>query len=520
MGGRRVASEFSGPAKAEGTRFRPDELTIWVIAGLTAALHLAVAGRYDIFRNELYFIVCGRHPAFGYADQPPLVPLLAAATQLFGDNAWLLRLPAALVAALLVPLTASLARLYGGSSLSAILAAAAAALAPALVAMTAIVTTSTFEPIAWTACAWLIARGLQREDKNALLWAGLVAGLALEAKYGIAIWLAALLVGLVLTPERRVLAWRQTWLGASLALLIALPSVVWQSLVGWPFFAVILHHASAHSNFTGTPLRFEIGQILAMNLFLAPLWLIGVVAPFAVERLKPARFLSIALLVATVLVIVTGGKDYYLFPVYPVMFAIGAAACAGMKKWLAGVWLALAAANAALLAPVVLPLLDPPALKDYLDRHHLHPPPDEAAGIGAPLTQVDSDEMGWRALEKQVASVYRALPPDERRRAAILATNYGEAAAIDVYGAGDHLPPALSGQNQYYLWGPRGYDGSVIIHVNGDPDQWRPFCQSLTVAAHFGAPYAMPYENNRPIFICRGSRHTLADIWPRLKRYQ
>jgi hypothetical protein len=150
----------------------------------------------------------------------------------------------------------------------------------------------------------------------------------------------------------------------------------------------------------------------------------------------------------------------------------------------------------------------------------LHPLPDEAAAVGAPLTQVFSDEVGWRALEKSVAQVYRALPAADRARAAIVASNYGEAAAIDVYGEADHLPPALNGQDQYYFWGPRGYDGSVLIHINGDPDHWRENCASLDIVARFGAPYVMPYENDRPIFVCRGLRVPLTVAWPKFKRFQ
>jgi hypothetical protein len=166
----------------------------------------------------------------------------------------------------------------------------------------------------------------------------------------------------------------------------------------------------------------------------------------------------------------------------------------------------------------VLPILQPAALAAYLDRMHLHPRPDEEAGVGAPLTQVFSDELGWRALEQSVAAAYRALPPDEQRRAAIVATNYGEAAAIDVFGRADGMPPALTGQNQYYFWGPRGYDGSVLIHINGDPDRWRRNCASLEIVGSFGAPYVMPYESGRPIFICRGLCVALANAWEHFKR--
>jgi hypothetical protein len=493
---------------------------VWGIASLALALHLAVAGRYDFFRNELYYIVCGRHPAFGYADQPPLVPLIAAASQIFGLNLWLLRLPAALAAAALVPLTAGFARLLGGSAKAEILAALAAALPPALMALTQIMTTSTFEPLAWTACGYFITRTVILDDRRALIWAGVTAGIAMQAKYGIDIWLIGLVIGLLLTPARKVLTLRQCWIGLAIAAVIALPSLVWQTINGWPFLQVMMHHTAGRTNLTGNPLQFEILQALAMNILLAPLWLTGIVAPFAGVRLRPARFLAIAYLVAAVIDIAARGKDYYLFPAYPALFAIGAAACTRLPAWLSATWMAGAVAMSAIAAPIVLPLLDPPALAAYMDKHHLHPRPDELAAVGAPLTQVFSDELGWRDLEKTVAGVYRALPPDDRGRAAIVASNYGEAAAIDVYGGGDGLPPALSGQDQYYLWGPRGYDGSVTIHINGDPERWRHYCAQLDIVAHFGAPLVMPYESGRPIFVCRGLRVPLTDAWPRFKRFQ
>jgi hypothetical protein len=492
----------------------------WLIALVTGLVHLVVAGRYDIFRNELYFIVCGRHPDFGFVDQPPLVPLLAAATQLFGDNPWLLRLPAVAAAAGLVVLTASFARLLGGNSTAAFIAALAAGIAPALMALTTSTTTATFEPIAWTAFAYFLTRAILQEDRQGLLWASVIAGVAMEAKYGIAFWLVPLGIGVLLTSARRILAWPALWLGALVALLLAVPSLIWQALHGWPFLEVHANHLASGVNFTGTPIRFEIIQLLAMNIFLAPLWIAGVVAPFWWAPLKPARFLSVGLIGATVLVFAAHGKDYYLFPVYPSLFAVGAVLLARIRPVLRTVWLTVALIASLIVAPVVLPILDPPALAAYLAFSHLAPPPTEAAAVGAPLTQLFSDELGWRELEKQVATIYHSLPAQERSRTAILAVDYGEAAALDVYGQPDGLPPALCGQNQYFLWGVRGYDGSTIIHVNGDPDRWRRGCDSVEVVGKFGVPYAMPYENARPIFICRGLRRNLSEIWSRLKRYE
>src|ERR1700761_8904708 len=184
---------------------------VWVVAALVALVHAATAGRYDAQRNELYFLVCGWHPDFGYVDQPPLVPLIAAATQLFGINIWMLRLPATLVAIGLVLLCASLARLLGGGSRAAVLAAIAAGIAPGLAWLSSHLTTSTFEPIAWTGAAFLLTRAILNDRRSDLIWVGVLAGLAMEAKWGIAVWLVALGVGVLAAPARRIVLWWQLW---------------------------------------------------------------------------------------------------------------------------------------------------------------------------------------------------------------------------------------------------------------------------------------------------------------------
>jgi hypothetical protein len=202
----------------------------------------------------------------------------------------------------------------------------------------------------------------------------------------------------------------------------------------------------------------------------------------ATPRAAVAAAISPAL-AATALDILATGKDYYLFPVYPTTFAVGAVTLTNLRPWLVRVWLL------------------------------------GALAVSIAMTQLFSEEFGWHELEKQVAAVYQSLPPEERRHAAIFGANYGEAAAVDVYGQADGLPPALSGEDQYFLWGTHGYDGSVIIHINGDPARWRRLCQSVTVAGNFGVEYAMPFEKDRAIFICRGLRLPFVSLWPRLQRY-
>jgi hypothetical protein len=184
-----------------------------------------------------------------------------------------------------------------------------------------------------------------------------------------------------------------------------------------------------------------------------------------------------------------------------------------------GAWLAaVAAANGALALPFVLPIYSPAKLKTSVERLPMKLRPVEKASVGAPLTQVFSYEFGWRELAASVENVFGSLPPSDRARASIFASTYGEAAAIDVFGSG--LPPALSGNNQYYLWGPRGYDGAVVIAVDVEPAVWSRWCDSLRVAARYGeSRYVMPRERDRPIFVCRGMHPPLEELWPQLKFY-
>ncbi|HEV2673828.1 MAG TPA: glycosyltransferase family 39 protein [Aliidongia sp.] len=419
---------------------------LWAVTLLVALVHLGFAGRYDVFRNELYFIICGRHPAFGYVDQPPLIPLLAAATQLFGESVWLLRLPAALAAVALVPLTAAMARALGGTRTAAWIAGLAAGLSPMLAALTTVLTTASLEPLAWTGLTYCVLRAVQGGDRRFLYGAGLVAGLAMAAKYGAAIWIIVLGIGLIATPARRLFRQPGLWGAGLLAVAIGAPSLVWQALNGWPFFDVI-RPAVGGTNFTGSPVHFMIGQAFEQNILLAPLWLAGIAAPFWLPRLKSARFVAIAYVVAAAIVIGAHGKNYYLAGAYPSLFAVGAVAAEPIARMLRLGWMAMACALTVPLAPVVFPILDPPVLARYLAATHLAPPPEEAAAVGAPLTQLFSDQLGWRTLEQQVAAVYRALPEDERAHTALVAADYGEAAALDFYGMADGLPPALSGQN-------------------------------------------------------------------------
>lgn len=483
-------------------------------------IHAALGARYDLFRDELYFIVCGQHPAFGYVDQPPAVPLVAAALYKLGFGAWGVRLPAAIAAGALVWLAVRFVRLLGGGRLAIGLAALACAIAPMLMGMMATLNTSAFDPLAWTAVAYLMVRAIRDGDDRALLFAGLVAGLALQVKYAMVFWIVGLTAGLLLTPERRLLLRPTLWAGAALAAAIAVPSFVWQLAHGFPFLE--LGAAAKAKNADVTLLPFLGNQLLVMNPAFAPLWIAGLIAPFVVKPLKDLRFLVIAALIVVVIVRLGHGKDYYLAPLYPMLFVIGAVALAPLARGatgraVAGTGIAAAVAISVLAAPMALPILSPPALVAYIERIGIAPQQQERSFKGTVLPQEFADQLGWHDFARQVEAAWNRIPASERARTGIKVDNYGEAAALDLYGSG--LPPALSGHNQYFLWGLRGQNPVDLLVIQDDLARLKPYCRHVTLLGTAWSRYAMAYENGKVIALCRSVTPPLATLWPQVKNY-
>jgi 4-amino-4-deoxy-L-arabinose transferase-like glycosyltransferase len=483
-------------------------------------VHAALAGRYDLFRDELYFIVCGRHPAFGYVDQPPLIPLLAAGLYGAGHHLWILRLPSALAAAALVWLTVRLTRLLGGGDAAAAAAGIAAAAAPMFLGIFATLNTTILEPLAWTGIAYGFARVALLDDRRALLWSGAGAGLSLEAKYALVPWLFSLVAGMLCTDSRRVLARRELWLGIALATALAAPSIAWQAAHGWPFAEIV--HAAASKNVMVPPLAFLFNQVLVMNPLFAPLWMLGIAAPFVWRDLQAVRFLPLAFVAVAALTILSHGKDYYLAAAYPAMFALGAI---GLERLVRAplaraAWLGAALLVSAISAPAELPILPPSSLAGYLQRFHLAPQQQERSFAGTTLPQEFADQLGWRDYVAQVGAAYASLTPAVRAHTAIKVDNYGEAAALDVLGSPYRLPPALSGHNQYYLWGLRGQDARHLLVVQNHPERLTDYCEEVSILGATYSPHAMAYENGKAIAFCREVKPPLSLLWPRLKEYQ
>jgi hypothetical protein len=508
------------------TRRNAVRLRVAAIAALvTLAIHLAANPHYGFFRDELYFIICGFHPAWGYVDQPPLVPLIAAGSQLFGHSLFVLRACAAIFAAAGAWVTCLLAFELGGEAFAAALAVLAYLAAGVLESFGGKVGPDMVGLWLWPLIALYALRIVNGADPRWWLAAGAALGIALESKYSALFFAVALIAGLALTPQRRVLASRWFLAGTALAVLIALPNLLWQAVHGFPMWELLRNGASG-KNVVAGPALFLFQQLLITNLFVAPVWIVGLI--WLLYR-QPARFLGYAYIVLIAMMIALHAKHYYPADVYPVLMAAGGVAIEGWTRRIILARVAIVAAAIAgglFFAPFSLPVLSEPAMLDYsaFVGRALHVPRSALATEHhrtSALPEDWADMHGWPELAATVARVYYALPAPQRDRAAIVASNYGEAAAIDFFGTQYGLPPALSGHNNYWLWGTHGYSGEAIVDVNGDcgRSDFPGLFRNARLATRFDAPWVISYEHDIPISVCTGITQPLSQLWPKLRVY-
>ncbi len=489
---------------------------------VTLAVHLAGNPHYGFFRDELYFIICGFHPAWGYVDQPPITPLLAAGSQVFGHSLFLLRAVPAIFAAAGAYVTCKLALELGGDAFAETVAAITYLFCNVLSFGTK-VGPDMVGLWLWPLAALYVLRVAKGGDPRFWLAAGVAIGVSLESKYSAAFFAAALIAGLLSTPQRSVLLSRWFLAGTALAAAIAMPNLVWQAVHGYPMIE-LLRNGQNGKNVIAGPGLYLVQQLLVTNLLLSPVWIVGLVELFAN---RTARFLAWTYVMLIVLMIVAHGKYYYPGDVYPILIAAGGVA---IGRWAQNLNFLRAALVPALIAaglffmPFSLPVLGETQMAAYqadvmrtlrIDRSTLA----TERGQTAALPTDWADIHGWPQLVATVAAIYRSLPPQQRTVAAIFASNYGEAAAVDFFGSAYGLPPALSGHNNYWLWGTHGFSGKIVIDVNGDCGASEHLFRSARLAARFDAPWVVSYERDLPIMLCKGIRKPLASIWPSLRMY-
>jgi len=562
--------------------FAAFKLALHIVATLYAQ-HLG----YSYFRDEFYYLVCGRRLAWGYVDHGPLVALQARlSTTLFGASVLGIRLLSHLAGAAAVFLTGLLAWALGGRRSAQSLAMLALLCAPEYLALDSFLSMNSVEPVLWMLCtlalilitrvphARTLEHGSQLQSHGSSqnpphgssqiprLWIlfGISAGLGLLNKPSMTFFLIALGIGLLLTPQRRILFTRWTAVAIALLTLIALPKLLWQIHHGWPALEFLRNGKAQHKNIDLPLLPFLNAQVLMMHPLNALLWITGLVALLRARSIPHSRWIAYTYLIFFALMFKLHAKDYYLAPIYPVLFAAGAITWQHrfarpsplsarqdprqgdrQDTWqnarpralpdarphpqqdrifafpIYGTTLIL---STLVILPMALPILSPPTWIRYTAAQHLHSPATEHHQTSA-LPQFYADRFGWQQEVDLVNRAYISLSPEDRARVTIFASNYGEAGAIDILGARQHLglPPAISGHNTYWLWGPgiRGVD-LVIAVVHDTPERLHQKYASVTVIGHMDNPLAMPFEH-KTVYLLRNRLPSAPFNWSDEKDY-
>jgi hypothetical protein len=503
----------------------------WVygIAILYFALHIATSTRYGYFRDALYYLAFSEHLAFGYVDQPPLIAILGWLTRhTIGTSLPALLFWPALAGASRILLIAAFARELGARRFGIMLATVLAATPGVWWVIDHQFAMNAFEPLIWGGLAFTVLRIIK--TGNTKLWVvfGAIAGVGLETKYSVIIFASALILGVLLTRQRQVLFTPWILVGGAIAFLIFLPNLIWNVQHHWPFLELMRNIRATGKDVVLNPGMYLLQQVLMMNPASFPFWFAGLLFYFFSRDAKNYRAFGWAFLITIAFFAITHGKDYYSASAYVIVLAAGAVATerllersamqrkGALLRTACFIWLLLGVVP---LLPLVLPVLPIDTFLRYQSRLPFEVPKTETSFVGETLPQYYADEFPWPGLVAEVARVYQSLPPEEQQRTAIYGTNYGQAAAVDFFGPQYGLPKAISGHQNYYLWGPRHYTGEIMILMGEQESEARKHFESVTVAATLNNPYAYRYEN-RPVLLCRHLKWDLQTGWPRVKKWR
>jgi hypothetical protein len=510
-----------------------DRSVLFVIAAFALAkllVHLLTNafGSYGIFRDEFYYLACAHRLDLGYVDQPPLsIYILAFSRLLIGDSLFALRLLPAIAGALTVFIIGLMARRLGGGAFAAGLACMAALVSPIFLGYDTIYSMNCFDLLLWALGSYVLILIIEESTPRRWLILGVIIGLGLLNKISMGWFGAGLFIGLIATRQRAELRTRWPYIAAALALLIFLPFIIWN--VQHDFAHLEFIRNATNRKYSGlTPIDFILGQLLLIHPFALPVWLAGLFFFFFNERGKSFKMLGIVYVV-TFLILVANvhTKSEYLATAYSALFAAGGVQLENLTvragwRWIRYALPALLLAGGLLTAPMALPFLPVKTFIRYSEMIGVKPESSESVRL-AQLPQFYADMFGWEKMAATISKVYLSLTPEERAKTVFWGRNYGEAGAIEYYSREYPLPPAISPHNSYWIWGYGSGEYAVLIVTGGTREDLLQYFDQVDQPATTHCDYCIPYENNRPVFLCRkpkgNFRDGLAKIWPRDKMF-
>jgi 4-amino-4-deoxy-L-arabinose transferase-like glycosyltransferase len=496
---------------------RTDNIILLSLALCGILIHILLNGQYGFHRDELDVIMNARQLDWGYVAYPPFTPFLARISlELFGDSLRGMRIFPAIAQGIAMILTGLMARDMGGKRNAQIMSAFAVFIAPISLMGGTVIMYFAFDYLWWVVVAFFMVRLLATDDARYWLGIGAGIGFGMMTKFTMVFWVIGLVVAVLLTPARKYLLSKWLYLGAALALLIYLPNLIWQ--IQHDFISLnFLSSIHARDILWGRADDFLIEQLYATtNPFSLPLWTVGLSLCLFAASMKPFRTLGWMFIVTFLIFLINRGRAYYVAPAYVMLLAAG---CVGFENWLGTRAEKTRRLRFGLLwgAQVIGSLIAIVLMKPI-------------APINSPLWEVTSginedvvEMVGWPDLTAQVAEIYRSIPEKEKPRTAILAGNYGEAGALDLYGAEYGLPRIISGSNSLWYRGYGEPEPETLIVVGFESSHAANFFNSCEYHGRVKNRYGVKNEEttyHTSLFVCREPRQPWNSMWQDMKWFQ
>ncbi|HVO74951.1 MAG TPA: glycosyltransferase family 39 protein [Ignavibacteriaceae bacterium] len=484
-------------------------------------LLIIFSGNYGLFRDEYYYIEVSKHLDWGYVDMQPLSALfLALSRVIFGDSIFGIKIFSYLSGSAIVFVSGLIAREMKAGRFAQIFTAVVVIFSGVILGASSYFSMNSFDILLSALMFYYLIRLLN--SGNAKLWLviGLLFGLGLQNKLTFVFLGFGLVVGLILTKNRKYLKSKEIWIGAAIAFLIFLPNIIWQIANNYPTLE-FMHNASAYKNRPMGLTEFFIKSLFELNPGYTLFLFTGLYFLFFNRDGKTYSIIGWIYISVFLVFVFNNGKPYYMGVLFPVILAAGVIGAdyliqRYLRPFVRIILVILVIPFFFIVTPFAIPVLPVESFISLEKAMGMKPVNEERSELGW-LPQFYADRFGWEEMVQQVAEVYNKLPAKEKKEALIFGQNYGEAGAVNFYRKKYNLPQAISAHNDYWIWGyPQDFKGDVLIVIGSNYKDNSEYFEDVKLAASHSSKYGMPFENV-DIFVCKKSKMPMKGIWQRIK---
>ncbi len=448
---------------------------ILIFVLIKVGLNALAISHFGFHRDELLHLVLGDHLDWGYKEVPPFIAVLAKLTKiLFGNSVFAARIFSTICSGLIIWLTGKITVELGGKKFAIALACLTLIFSPAFIASGYLFQPVVFDQFWWVLMVWLLLRYINTHAVKYLYFIGLTVGVGVLTKYTMLFFAGALILGLIISKQRRLLLNKHIWGAAAVAFIVILPNLIWQFTHHWPVFTHMAELRKEQLDYV-KPIDFIAQQIMVNGVALF-VWVTGFFFLIFSFKLRKYQSLAFAYVLIFIFLLEMNGKNYYLFGAYPMLFAAGGY---GFERWIKtnkavrGLALAVFTLPNLIILPAMLPVFPLKPTLSFFEYINNHTKFIKFMTIWEDrkhhaTTQDYADMFGWEELAQKVAKAYYNLTPEQRKVTQIYADNYGEAGALHHYAAKYKLPEIASLGSSFALWAPDNLNGKYIIYVDDD----------------------------------------------------